>query len=486
MGVSVVASLCSVSAPGHAGISRRRPWGGPASVLSVSRVSDLDAAANGRTMRNDLAVLPSLFAVSMGLTAVLPTLPLYIEQRFAIDDVGVVGTWSGIVFACGPLAAAISGPFWGAMGDRIGRKPMVLRALVAIVVSMAIMPFAPSPGWLAFLRVLQGLGAGYVAPAMALGTEHASAEDQPRVLARLQVAMALGTLFGPQVPSLLLLWFPDRSVLFWFAAVMSLLAALPILWFAHEDRAALAARRQEPSRNLRSQVGDVLRNRTFRRLLVCVFLLRFGQNMTEPLVSLWIRQLGPLPFLVPELPPDATEQQIAEATARAVEWTIPQAFTVLAVMALVFAPQWSRLATRFGPLRSLAALAAGLGTCRLFAAALPTIEAYAVLRVLAAVFMAGSMTLAYSAVARRVEARQKALAFGWIQSCMQFGFAIGPMLGGVLAQGLGLRAVFVVTGVCLLSTAGFMLYVRRDDASVVAPLSKAPTEPPVADDRCAP
>ena len=107
-------------------------------------------------LRNLFAIWPCMFTMSMGLMAVIPMLPLYIEERFGLTDPQAVRTWTGIIYGAAPLTAALFGPIWGALGDRVGRKPMVLRAAFAVAVAMALMPLAPTPGWLAGLRVLQG------------------------------------------------------------------------------------------------------------------------------------------------------------------------------------------------------------------------------------------------------------------------------------------------------------------------------------------
>ena len=51
-----------------------------------------------------------------------------------------------------------------------------------------------------------------------------------------------------------------------------------------------------------------------------------------------------------------------------------------------------------------------------------------------ACLMAGSMTLAYAAASKRVADRNRTLAFAMVQSCIQFGLALGPLLGAAVAQ----------------------------------------------------
>ncbi len=150
-----------------------------------------------RSERNFHAVWPSLFATAMGLMAFLPVLSLYVKERFGIEDPQRLAYWAGSIYGAAPLLAAVFGPLWGALGDRYGKKPMAIRANLAIAATTALMPLAPTPLVLLLMRALQGALAGYVAPAMALVSHDVPRERHGAVIARLQVAMAMGTLLGP-------------------------------------------------------------------------------------------------------------------------------------------------------------------------------------------------------------------------------------------------------------------------------------------------
>lgn len=57
----------------------------------------------------------------------MPFLPLYIE-KLGVHQTSLVVQWSGWIFAAQMLTGAIFQPFLGAMADKYGRKPMLLRA----------------------------------------------------------------------------------------------------------------------------------------------------------------------------------------------------------------------------------------------------------------------------------------------------------------------------------------------------------------------
>src|SRR5262249_32894515 len=127
------------------------------------------------------------------------------------------------------------GPFWGSLGDSRGRRPMVLRSVLAIAAVNALMPFATSPLGLAVLRGIMGVFAGYVAPGIALVVATAPAERQGDLISRIQVALAAGTLLGPLLGAeATRLW--GRAAVFWLCAALSAAAVVPVLLFAREER----------------------------------------------------------------------------------------------------------------------------------------------------------------------------------------------------------------------------------------------------------
>ena len=94
-----------------------------------------------------------------------------------------------------------------------------------------------------------------------------------------------------------------------------------------------------------------------------------------------------------------------------------------------------------------------------------TIDQFLLVRVGTACLMAGSLTLAYAAVSKRVADGNRTLAFAMVQSCIQFGLSLGPLLGARIAAGDGntvdyRRAFLLAASLC--AVAGIaMLGLRR-------------------------
>ena len=406
--------------------------------------------------KNYLVVWASLFSTSMGLMAFLPSLTVYVGERFGITDPAELTLWGGIIYGVAPFSAALCGPLWGALGDRMGKKPMAVRANVAIALTTAIMPLSPTPIVLLLLRMLQGAFAGYVAPAMALVAQDAPPERQGRTIASLQAAMALGSGLGPLLGSEVTLLFGRHAVL-WFTSALTMVSSLLLLAYAQETQAPMRRQGSTFLQDFGASMRSLCGSRPFLLLLGLILLLRLGQNMLEPFVALFVQELGAPPWV----------RSLSESDERAVERTIGLSFSVLAVAQVLFTPAWGRASDRLGPLRCLSVLGLCLGVLLLLTALVSGIDGFLGVRSLAACFMAGSMTLAYAAASRRVDPSRRTFAFALVQSCMQLGFALGPLVGSLVARigadqdRANLRLPFVVAGALCIASGLAMAALRR-------------------------
>ena len=74
--------------------------------------------------------------------------------------------WSGLLFSSA-FAGALSSPFWGAVGDKYGRKPMIIRAGLVLFVIYILMAFVTNEYQVLILR-LAGLLSGFIPGAIAI------------------------------------------------------------------------------------------------------------------------------------------------------------------------------------------------------------------------------------------------------------------------------------------------------------------------------
>jgi DHA1 family multidrug resistance protein-like MFS transporter len=113
------------------------------------------------------------------------------------------------------------------------------------------------------------------------------------------------------------------------------------------------------------------------------------------------------------------------------------------------APMWARIAERFGRKLMVArSLLSFVIVMSLLAAVRHPWQVLALRALLG--FFAGYGTLALVMAAESSPAEHMATAIGWVQTAQRLGPALGPVIGGILAQTVGLRETFVIAAGCYL------------------------------------
>ena len=132
-------------------------------------------------------------------------------------------------------------PLWGIIGDRRGRKLMIVRAMLGLSLANILMGFAQNaPQFLCF-RLFQGFLSGFIAPSLALLASSTPPEKTGYALGTLQSALISSLILGPLFGGVGIHFVGCRPI-FFGTGFFCLLGAVTVYVFVREE---FAAQRQE-------------------------------------------------------------------------------------------------------------------------------------------------------------------------------------------------------------------------------------------------
>ncbi|WP_413507002.1 multidrug efflux MFS transporter [Serratia proteamaculans] len=142
----------------------------------------------------------STLMIQLANSSISPILTLFIKDLSG--DSGNLAFISGMIAAVPGIAALISAPRLGKLGDRIGTARILLAALVLTTVLFAIMAWVETPLQLGILRFLLGFADGALMPAVqTLLLKYSSDQVTGRIFGYNQSFMYLGNVVGPLIGS---------------------------------------------------------------------------------------------------------------------------------------------------------------------------------------------------------------------------------------------------------------------------------------------
>ena len=323
------------------------------------------------------------------------------------------------VFAVYAIALLVALLFTGSSSDFVGRRPIILVALVIQLASIVLFLVASGIEWLFAARIAQGIATGIATGALGAALVDLQPPDNPALASLVNSAgpiLSLG--IGALVSAVLVQYAPDPLHLIYWVTLLSFIAALAAVTVMPEPGARRSGVRWVP----RISVERAVRREFVATLPILVagwavagFYLSLGPSLASQLAASSNRVLGGLAiFLLADIGAVAIVVTRSWATTRAmmVGGVILGAGLVVAVVAiavsspLLFFAATALTGVGFGP--------AWLGVLRtLVALAAPTARA----ALLAAVFVVAYLALALPAViagflATRIGLHDAALWYG--------------------------------------------------------------------------
>lgn len=114
--------------------------------------------------------------------------------------------FGGLLGSLYSILQFVFAPIWGALSDRIGRRPTLLVTLAGTALANLLWVFAGSFGLLIAVRLLGGLMAGNIGTVSAVVADTTTPETRSRGMGMMGASIGLGFIFGPAIGGLSSQW----------------------------------------------------------------------------------------------------------------------------------------------------------------------------------------------------------------------------------------------------------------------------------------
>jgi DHA1 family tetracycline resistance protein-like MFS transporter len=138
-----------------------------------------------------VAILLTVFIALVGFGIVIPLLPIYAKHM------GASGTTVGLLLMSYSLMQFLLAPTMGKLSDRLGRRPVILAALVVTVLSYLLLAVADNLPMLFASRILAGIGGADITVAQAYIADVTTRENRAKGMGLFGAAFGFGFMVGP-------------------------------------------------------------------------------------------------------------------------------------------------------------------------------------------------------------------------------------------------------------------------------------------------
>ncbi|TMG63027.1 MAG: multidrug efflux MFS transporter [Chloroflexi bacterium] len=343
-----------------------------------------------------------------GFSFAFPFLSIFLNKDLGVRTGTELYLWTAASASASGIAMAVASPIWGILGDRYGRKPMLIRSMLGGAITVGIIYFAQNPAELVVLRLLQGATSGTVAAATALVAAETPRSRVGWALGVVTSAVALGSAIGPVVGGLAAEFLGLRLV-FLGGGVLLALSLIPVLAIVRESPLP-------PRVGPRVSTLALLNEQPGLRHALTVLIGAQG------LVSVCTSATQQLVVL-----------RLLEMITTGVSAVSGLGFGLAGLASSVAAVGYTRVTRRLGYVRTAAAASGLMALAVLLIGISPWTSVVVIAIGLSGLFSGVVIPATASMIGLETPHDAQSTVFGFNASSVAFGFFLGPLIGGGVA-----------------------------------------------------
>jgi len=368
-----------------------------------------------------------------GMSMVIPFLPFYIRE-LGVTDGQELEFWSGLVFSGPFILSFILTPVWGVLGDRFGKKTMVLRAIFGLAVSQLLIGLSADVYQLFFFRMVQGGISGFIASSLALVSSSTPKEKSGYAIGILQTSISSGTVIGPFIGGFISDLTSYKTV-FFITSAMCMVSGFLVLINVKEPPKQISARRF----SLVDNYKYVFSKSFLLMSMLSILFLQISITIAQPVFALFVESI-------------TTGTEYLSTLTGAI-------FATLGVFSVISSPWWGKRndTKSFKKNIIIAITGAGIAYC-LHSFVYDPYMLFPV-RAFLGLCIGGIIPVIYANINKFISDERKSGIMGIASSFTLLGNLLGPLICTALLFKIDMRYIFLIAGIMLFVNA-FMIYVK--------------------------
>jgi MFS transporter, DHA1 family, tetracycline resistance protein len=235
-----------------------------------------------------LPILVIVFVDLLGLSIIIPLLPLY-AARFSATPFVI-----GILQASYPLMQFLGAPILGRLSDRFGRKPVLVFSQIGTLAGFILLGFSNTLLLLFISRIIDGFSGANISTAQAAISDSTNERTRTQGLGLIGAAFGMGFIFGPVIAFIVLAATGQNyQAVAFTAAFFSFASILLTLFWFRETRTSDSPSTSERRSFSIAAMMTALRRPQIGFLVILMFFYQVAFGGYEQLFSLFtLTQLG--------------------------------------------------------------------------------------------------------------------------------------------------------------------------------------------------
>lgn len=385
--------------------------------------------------------------MSSSYTMLIPFLPIYMQSELGAtaDNVSL---WSGVTYAITFAISAFVSPIWGKLSDKMGKKPMIIRASFLLAITYFLGGIVRTPFELFLVRAFQGIASGLWPACLVMMSACVPKNKIGISMGLMQSANICGGIIGPLLGGILATAFGMRNSFYVGAVALSLITVTTILFIKEPP----VAPEKEINKAQNTSYLSFIKDKNILILLLCVCMTNLVILQIQPIVSLYV-------------------QQLSHNSDKAVLLT-GFIMSLGGIAGALVSPLWGKTGQKVGFYKTITLAFISAGLLMSLQGVPNSLVLFGLMQFLCGLGFSGIFPSANSILVLLTPPSSRGMGFGSLFSAQMIGGALGPVIGGVIVSFMSFNTVYIISGSILFVIGIYLKFFAPESFKQKASLTK--------------